>query len=107
MIPKKVRIGYLDYKIEEYQDDEFEGDYSPQSQRIRIRTLGRSSAFIANTLLHEVMHGVYYHSSLKSPNSSDSDTETEENVVNGMSNMLSQVFRDNPDLIRYLLKTLK
>lgn len=104
-LPKSVRIGYLNYKVCECDQDELEGDFQCGSQRLRVRTKDRSKAFAANTLIHEIVHGVFFHEGLK--NLDGMTHEREEMLVNCMANGLTQVIKDNPKLIKYLQDALK
>lgn len=46
----------------------------------------------ANTLLHECLHGIF----------ADRDLEQSEKLVNGLSNGLIQLFRENPELVEMI-----
>lgn len=102
-LPKTLRIGYAVYRVQELPPDEkCEGDHDCAEQLIRVRTKDRSQSFAANTLIHEILHGLFYHGGLrevqrKAPN-------LEEQIVNNLANGLSQVMRDNPDAMRRILK---
>ena len=102
-LPKTLRIGYVTYKVKELPEDEkCEGDHDRCEQLIRIRTKDRSPHWVANTMIHEILHGLFYYTGLhevpiKSPN-------IEEQLVNNFANGLSQVMRDNPEAMRRILK---
>lgn len=100
-LPKSVRIGYETYRIEEMPlDVKNEGDFGCGDQLIRVKTKDRSARFVANTLLHEIMHGVFYHAGLHNMLS----RSKEEMIVNSFANGIIQVFRDNPSFVRLLVK---
>ena len=107
---KIVRIGFADVELKE-QAPQFKksnmtdcfGQYTHRENLIEIQP-GLSDIDEANTLLHEIIHGCVYISSLNTegqPLSSDNDEEV---VVNSLSNYLIQVFRDNKWLLPYLSK---
>lgn len=100
MLPNSVRIGYETYKVSPMPkaERENEGDFGPSSQLIRVRMSGRSPRFVANTFLHEILHGVFYQAGLRDALSLSHAKE--EAIVNCLANGLSQVFRDNPELAK-------
>ena len=104
MLPSHVRIGYETYKVSPMPKAErdIEGDFTSSSQLIRVRVGGRSPRFIANTLLHEILHGVFYQAGLR--DSLSLNHAKEEAIVNCLANGLSQVFRDNPELAKLFSK---
>lgn len=102
-LPSTVRIGYETYKIVPMPDAEaLEGDFGATDQLIRIKVTDRSPRFVANTFLHEVLHGVFYQAGLR--DSLSINHAKEEAIVNCLANGLSQVFRDNPNLLKMLTK---
>ena len=108
---KRIKIGYQDITIEretatfQKQSDCY-GEYDHRKNTITIQN-GLSSLDEANTLLHEILHGVAYVNSLTvSGQPLDSDNK-EEVVINQFTNGLVQVFRDNKWLLPYLKDKLK
>ena len=108
---KKVKIGYQDIVIEretstfQKQSDCY-GEYDHRKNSITIQN-GLSPLDEANTLLHEIIHGIAYINSL-TQSGQPLDTENkEEVVVNTMTNALAQVFRDNKWLIPYFKDKFK
>lgn len=101
-LPKSLRIGYEDYRVEEMPaDSDDEGECDTTHYRIKIK-IGRSSRAVANTLLHETGHGIFEHAGLhKIDGMTD---EKEEMIVSAFANGLSQVMRDNPEAMRRILK---
>ena len=107
---KIIRIGFADIEIKEqapqFKKSNMEGCYGQYTHRENIIEIqpGLSDIDEANTLIHEILHGCVYISSLSTdgqPLSSDNDEEV---VVNSLSNYLIQVFRDNKWLLLYLNK---
>ena len=108
---KKIKIGYQDITIErdtstfQKQTDSY-GEYDHRKNTITIQT-GLEPLDEANTLLHEILHGVSYINSLTT-SGQPLDTEgKEEIVVNQMTNGLAQVFRDNKWLMTYFRDKFK
>ena len=108
---KKVKIGYQDINIEretstfQKQTDCY-GEYDHRKNSITIQN-GLGPLDEANTLLHEILHGIAYINSL-TQNGQPLDTENKEEVViNTMTNGLAQVFRDNKWLLSYFKDKFK
>ena len=108
---KKIKIGYQDVIIEhetptfQKQTDSY-GEYDHRKNTITI-TSGLSPLDEANTLLHEILHGISYINSL-TQSGQPLDTENKEEVViNTMTNGLAQVFRDNKWLLPYFKDKFK
>ena len=111
LMDKKIKIGYQDIIIErdtatfQKQSDCY-GEYDHRKNTITIQN-GLSPLDEANTLLHEILHGVAYVNSLTvSGQPLDSDNK-EEVVINQMTNGLAQVFRDNKWLLPYFRDKFK
>lgn len=99
-LPKKIRVGYIDYKVVEVPvHAKVEGDHSPRQRLIRIRTRGRSGQWVLNTTLHEICHAIFYTTGLQD---APGVAESEEMLVNMFANGLSQVLRDNPEIKKML-----
>jgi hypothetical protein len=108
---KKIKIGYQDIVIErdtstfQKQSDCY-GEYEHRKNQITIQN-GLSPLDEANTLLHEILHGIAYINSL-TQSGQPLDTENKEEVViNTITNGLAQVFRDNKWLLPYFKEKLK
>ena len=108
---KKVKIGYQDIVIEretstfQKQSDCY-GEYDHRKNSITIQN-GLSPLDEANTLLHEIIHGIAYINSL-TQSGQPLDTENkEEVVVNTMTNALAQVFSDNKWILPYFKDKFK
>lgn len=98
-LPKTLRIGYETYTVIPMASTaEDEGSFSSEANTIKAKVEGRGSRAIANTLLHEILHGIFYQSGL------GETCQQEEAVVNSLANGLSQVMRDNPEAMRRILK---
>ena len=108
---EKVKIGYQDVIIEREtstfskQTDSY-GEYDHRKNIISIQT-ELSDLDEANTLLHEILHGVAYINSLTVGGMPLDKEEKEEIVINQITNGLMQVFRDNKWLLDFLKEKTK
>jgi len=110
-LPGKVKIGYQDITIEretatfQKQSDSY-GEYDHRKNVITIQT-GLSPLDEANTVVHEVLHGIAYINSLTASGQPLDSENKEEVVINQFTNGLVQVLRDNGWLLTYLKDKLK
>ena len=110
-IPRKIKIGYQDVVIEREtstfskQTDSY-GEYDHRKNIISIQT-ELSDLDEANTLLHEILHGIAYINSLTVGGMPLDKEEKEEIVINQITNGLMQVFRDNKWLLDFLKEKTK
>ena len=108
---KKVKIGYQDINIEretstfQKQTDCY-GEYDHRKNSITIQN-GLGPLDEANTLLHEILHGIAYINSLTQTGKPLDKENSEEVVINTMTNGLAQVFRDNKWLLPYFKDKFK
>ena len=108
---KKLKIGYQDIVIErdtstfQKQSDSY-GEYDHRKNTITI-TNGLGPLDEANTLLHEILHGIAYINSLTQTGQPLDKENSEEVVINTMTNGLAQVFRDNKWLLPYFKDKFK
>lgn len=103
MFEGTIRVGYRDYQVEawpprEASANERYAECDRINQVIRVRD-DLPPQFMAECLWHEVIHAAYDIGCLDS-------TDGEERIVSVLGNQLSQVIRDNPDLIAYLQDAL-
>ena len=108
---KKVKIGYQDINIEretstfQKQTDCY-GEYDHRKNSITIQN-GLGPLDEANTLLHEILHGIAYINSLTQTGQPLDKENSEEVVINTMTNGLAQVFKDNKWLLPYFKDKFK
>lgn len=99
-LPETLRVGHLDFAIikwptiESHASARF-GEFSALEQCIRIREDMPSPAKTVETLLHEILHAVWWLFDLERQ-------EGEEHVVNHFGTGLTQVHRDNPWLATWI-----
>lgn len=111
-MPKSIKVSYAKYKIEPTPKGRISKE---KRQRKRSSWLGechtekslikvwkyQSPEELANTLLHEVGHAILWSQGVHLSESQ------EEKIVYAYTNGLCGLIRDNPELIRWLLKSLK
>ena len=108
---KKIKIGYQDIVIER-ETSTFQkltdcyGEYDPRKNTITIQN-ELPPLDEANTLLHEILHGIAYINSLTQTGQPLDSENKEEVVINTMTNALAQVFRDNKWLLPYFKDKFK
>lgn len=87
----KIKIGYKTYDIvyDNYYLDEKEltGEIDYYNKKIIVRD-DRDKVEFLNTFLHEILHGIFYHSG-------DRNLKEDENLINCIANGLTQVIVDN------------
>src|SRR6056300_248137 len=99
---KQIKIGYQNYQLDFWPEsfassEQAEGEFFSKEQRIGVRDKDLNTAHGANTVLHEVLHGVVYQYGL-----CEVVKESEERIVNTLANGLMSVFVDNPWFLDYL-----
>ena len=104
-IPQSIKVGYRDYKLEKWKQtvanaNDAHGQFFAKEGIIGY-TDEEQGVSHANTLLHEILHAVVYQWNI------DLDDKMEEIVVNGLTNGLTTVFVDNPELMDYLKTKIK
>jgi hypothetical protein len=102
-----IKIGYQTYKIEVWSStqassNEAYGEFFQKDKAIGID--GREEgASAANTILHEILHGVVYQWGL----TEEFSDEKEERIVNSIVNGFTQVLVDNTWLMPWLEEQIK
>ena len=103
-IPKTVRVGCYMFRVEvaEFEDAEADGTFghmNPISQKIRLRP-GMTAQNLANTFIHEVLHGIYFYLGVAEDNG-------EEEFVTKGANGLCAFWQDNPKAVAWWARLLK
>lgn len=102
--PKSVKVAAFDFKIEPWtaiqaHSSRKYGECSVEEFTIRIQeNLDHFKAI--DSLMHEIGHAIYWAYSIE-------DEDKEERVVSTFGTAWTQVFRDNPDVIRFLTEALQ
>lgn len=108
-MPTRVRIGcfVIDVIVGSYEDHEQEGTYGHLNmfqKRISVRP-GMASHQLANTFIHEVMHGIHsVYGLMRGP---DETQPTEEEYTTLTANGLCAFWQDNPKAAAWWSKLLK
>lgn len=103
-IPSHVRIGAFDISIGTMNPHETMGklrwgEFSSAEQAVRIQEHWPSRHKLIDTLMHEIMHGIYWAYGI-------GDDDKEERIVAAFASALVALYRDNPWLLD-LVKTAK
>ena len=102
MLKRKIKIGYEDLFIKRIQfKDETLGQYDSTEQKIYIQK-NLKSREEGNTFLHEVLHAGMEISGLSADGGPLKNQKQEELTVNALTNLLTQVIRDNTWFLPYL-----
>lgn len=104
--PLRVKVGAHIYRIL-YRNTEGNcgGLCHTHSKTIHIR-LGLEGSYLAESLLHEVMHAIWYEWGITNSEMPLAlylaSVATEESAINGLANGLMAVMRDNPAFRRFI-----
>lgn len=102
-LPEKVKIGPYDISIKRMSHNEAGADYGQfdsKTQGILLCEGFPSPYMEADTLLHEILHGIWWERDIRAK-------DGEERIVAEISGGLIQVLRDNPALLEWLRVALK
>lgn len=105
-IKNKIKIGYRNYdikvedKVWNKQTESF-GQFLSEEGIITVSSK-EDAISQANTLLHEILHGIVYQWGL-----GEEMSDKEEKIVNTLTNGLTTVFVDNPWLLQFLINKTK
>ena len=106
MLKRKIKIGYEDLFIKRIQfKDGTLGEYDSDDQKIYIQK-NLKSREEGNTFLHEVLHAGMEISGLSSEGGPLRNQKQEELTVNALTNLLTQVIRDNKWFLPYLFSAI-
>ena len=102
MLKRKIKIGYQDLFIKRIQfKDETLGEYDSDDKKIYIQK-NLKDREEGNTFLHEVLHAGMEISGLSTDGGPLKSHKQEELTVNALTNLLTQVIRDNKWFLPYL-----
>jgi hypothetical protein len=104
-LPQMIRIGAFDMQLRrlthlEASTQNIHGRFTPLEQSIDIAERPASTHMAIDTVLHEVLHAIWWAGGLKEKD------DDEERIVAGFSTGLMQVFRDSPWLLAWMLEWL-
>ncbi len=103
-LPRVVRVGGFDVKIEirEISADRGRtcfGEYCHEEMTILLSPKQPGLTFAADTVMHELGHAIYADRDLRV-------RDSEERIIGQLSRGYTQTFRDNPELLKWLTKSL-
>jgi hypothetical protein len=103
-LPANVKIGAVRYGIHEFEPEMADGagawgSFDPARAKILLDTR-RPPAIIAETLVHELMHGLIHDAAL------DFEDDDEEALVKRLSPRLAALISDNPLVVRWISEHL-
>lgn len=106
-LPDKIVVGFQTLRLDPRPDSDpahvdIFGMYSSSKERISYQET-QAGAQLVNTMLHETLHAVWYTGGLQD----QYPHKEQEQIVTVMANGLTQVFRDNQEFVRELLKESK
>ena len=104
-LPNRVRVGYFNYEIVNWNSQDAidaarYGQCSSMKQQIRVDTQF-GPVRTASTLLHEILHACCRqggYDAIEHP--------SEEQTVTQFTDVLSQVWQDNPDVMEWIGKNV-
>jgi len=105
--PSKVKIGAHTYSITYVDPKKVQGcvgECFASTKRIRIRK-DLKGRYLAEVVLHEIKHGIWYEFGIMNSENAGTDgvsRATEETAINGLTNGLMAVLRDNPEFHTFL-----
>ena len=104
-MPESIKIGYRDYKLEKWKQtvataNEAQGQFFQKEGIIGYVTTEEGVSH-ANTIIHEILHAIIYQWNI------ELGEKEEEHLVSALSNGLTTVLVDNPELINYLKTKIK
>ena len=94
--PEKIRIAGQDFDIDHCEilaHQNRYGVFNSLEKTIKVDFEAKDQAL--DTLLHEILHGVYWQYNIK-------PEDDEERTVTTMATGLTQIFKDNPEFIDWI-----
>ncbi|MFM0095655.1 hypothetical protein PQQ87_08580 [Paraburkholderia nemoris] len=104
-MPKHVKIGNFYFDVQVIEKDtadagRFLGSTRPSEQRILIGA-GQKPQNLADTFIHEVLHGMCWVAEIGNRDQSKSD---EEDFVSHLAHGLCQFWQDNPEAVKWWVR---
>ena len=104
-IPQYIKIGYRNYNLEKWKQtvanaNDAHGQFFAKEGVIGY-TEEEKGVSHANTIIHEILHAIIYQWNI------ELGEKEEEHLVSALSNGLTTVLVDNPNLIDYIKNKIK
>lgn len=104
-VPRLIYIGPADYDLVMKKRIENLGEC--EDGKILLRS-GQNPTAERGTVVHELLHAIFFESGLRKSTGLQLTLETEEEIVNAIAPWIYAVFfQDNPDLNKYLTEKRK
>ena len=90
-LPDQIKIGWKDVDLQSVKvsfvknNSDYWGQYIARQNKIEIQEEAQGQD-LANTLVHEIIHAIVYHSSLNAEGGPLYQSKDEEQAVNSMTN---------------------
>jgi hypothetical protein len=101
-LPKTIRIGPYDITITSLPDDHEDfGGFNLGQADIRLQANLITPVMVVDTFLHEVIHAACRIYGIID------DDFLEERICSGVAPVMTQIFLDHPEILRWMLKSLE
>ena len=102
-LPATIKVGYRDYTVEAWEPitasaNRRLGESDHFGLMIRVRA-DIPAQIKAEVLLHEILHCAWWVGAVE-------DKDDEERTVSVVANVMSQVWRDNPEFVAFMSECL-
>lgn len=107
-LPKSVRVGPHDIRFTSLSTADAAHCWAQFSQDdLTIELMGKypSGSMAADAILHELFHAIFLIATLK--DETLRGVQSEERIVSSFGTYFAQIIRDNPELIKWMLETVK
>lgn len=109
--PSKVKIGFADYRIDRWAAKESfsrdrRGECCNITNVIRVAD-GLDDRQAAATLLHEIMHALWWTFKFDNLQAAPAEQDREEPYVSALSSGMATVMRDNPNVFEWVHGALR
>lgn len=111
-IPQTIKIWGHNYKILKRKEPKYSignevrsalGLFHANEHKIIVKSTMTPTQEI-ETLIHEILHGVFYYSNVNAH--TDHDQKIEEHYVDTIANGITLILKDNPELLDYIKEKL-
>lgn len=103
---KVLKVAAFDMSFIQWSDNESStrdrfGEFSSTLATLTYQTTWSSKAAFINALLHEITHAIFWTYNI------DAEKDDEERITGFFSTAWTQIYRDNPWLLKLIAKMLK
>ena len=108
-MPPYVRVAHVDITLADWDPKAASAqhrwaEFSVQEMAIRIETTGRQPVEVVASLMHELTHAICWAYEVRTVDDLDKaeHPDTEERIAGIFGTAWAQIYRDNPDLLKYI-----